>query len=196
MLQDLLQRSKENGVETILLSKEELFALEPNVSKEAIGGLLAPTAGIIDPFNLVIHCVENAVDNGVELHLDEEVQDIKYQNSIFVMKTSKGEYQSKIVINAAGLGCEKIARMVEDVDWKLIPRKGEYFVLDHYDFGLVNHTIFPLPTEKGKGVLVSPTSSNNYIVGPSSEPIDDIEDFSTDGPTLAEIRRQATELIP
>lgn len=195
MLNDLLVRSKQNGVETRLLSKEELKKLEPNISDEALGGLLAPTAGIIDPFNLVIHCVENAVDNGVELHLREEVQDIKYVDNIFEIGTNKGHYQSKIVINAAGLGSEKIARMIEDVDWKLTPRKGEYFVLDHYALGLVNHTIFPLPSEKGKGVLVSLTSSNNYIVGPSSE-LSDPDDFSTDSYTLGEIRRQATDLVP
>lgn len=195
MLNDLLVRSKQNGVETRLLSKEELKKLEPNISDEALGGLLAPTAGIIDPFNLVIHCVENAVDNGVELHLREEVQDIKYVDDIFEIDTNKGHYQSKIVINAAGLGSEKIARMIEDVDWKLTPRKGEYFVLDHYALGLVNHTIFPLPSEKGKGVLVSLTSSNNYIVGPSSE-LSDPDDFSTDSYTLGEIRRQATDLVP
>ena len=195
-LKDLLVRSKENGVETRILNQEELRKLEPNISNSALGGLLAPTAGIVDPFNLVIHAVENALDNGVKLALDEEVIDIKDNGEYFTVKTNKNEYQSKIVINAAGLGCEKIARMIEDVDWHLIPRKGEYYVLDHYDVGLVNHVIFPLPSEKGKGVLVSPTSSGNYIVGPSSEPQDSIEDFSTDLETLANIKAQATDLVP
>ena len=196
MLDDLVIRSKENGVPVKLLSKEEVMAMEPHISKEVKGALLAPTAGVIDPFNLVVHCVENAVDNGVELHLSEPVVDIKDLGDHFLVKTSKGEYETKVVINAAGLYSDKIASMIEDIDWKLIPRKGEYFVLDHYDVGLVNHTIFPLPSAKGKGVLVSMTSSNNYIVGPSSEPIDDVEDFATDSYTLGEIRRQATELVP
>ena len=196
MLHDLEVRSKENGVPVRLISKEELLEMEPNISKEALGALFAPTAGVIDPFNLVVHCVENAVDNGVKLHLSEEVVDITDKGEYFIVKTNKVEYQSKVVINASGLYSDKIAAMVEPIDWKLIPRKGEYFVLDHYDVGLVNHTIFPLPTAKGKGVLVSMTSSNNYIVGPSSEPIDDVEDFSTDGLTLSDIRRQATELVP
>ena len=195
-LQDLLKRSEENGVEARILSEQELKELEPNVSSSALGGLLAPTAGIIDPFNLVIHTVENAVDNGVELRLDEEVVDIKNINGNFLVKTNKNQYEAKVVVNAAGLGSEKIARMVEDVDWHLTPRKGEYFVLDHYDLGLVNHVIFPLPSEKGKGVLVSLTSSNNYIVGPSSELVEDEDDFSTDSMTLANVRSQATDLIP
>ena len=196
MLYDLEKRSKENGVPVRILSAEEVKEMEPHISKEVKGALLAPTAGVIDPFNLVVHTVENAVDNGVELHLEEPVLDIKDLGDHFLVKTNKGEYESKVVINAAGLYSDKIAAMIEDIDWHLIPRKGEYFVLDHYDVGLVNHTIFPLPSAKGKGVLVSMTSSNNYIVGPSSEPIDDVEDFSTDSYTLGEIRRQATELVP
>ncbi len=196
MLYDLEKRSHENGVEVRILSADEVKKMEPHISQEAKGALLAPTAGVVDPFNLVVHAVENAVDNGVELHLSEPVIDIVDKGEYFLVKTPKGEYESKVVINAAGLYSDKIASMIEDIDWHLIPRKGEYFVLDHYEVGLVNHTIFPLPSAKGKGVLVSMTSSNNYIVGPSSEPIDDVEDFATDSFTLGEIRRQATELVP
>lgn len=196
MLKDLLVRSKENGVEVRLVGQEELRQMEPNISPNAIGALLAPTAGIIDPFNLVIHCVENAVDNGVELKLNECVSSIEEKDGIFIVTTNKHTYQSKFVINAAGLGSEKIARMIEDVDWKMIPRKGEYFVLDHYKKGLVNHTIFPLPSKKGKGVLVSPTSSGDYIVGPSSEPVEDTSDFSTDLYTLSNVKAQAIDLVP
>ena len=195
-LKELKKRSELNGVPTELLSKEKALELEPNLTSETKGALLAPTAGIIDPFNLVVHAVENAVDNGVKLFLDQPVVDIKYQNDVFTVKTTKDTYQSKVVINAAGLYSDEIAKMIEPIDWSLTPRKGEYFVLDHYKLGLVNHTIFPLPSAKGKGVLVSLTSSNNYIVGPSSEPIENKDDASTDSLTLGEIRRQATELVP
>ena len=196
MLYDLEKRSKENGVPIQILNKEEVLKLEPNINPEVVGALLAPTAGVIDPFNLVVHAVENAVDNGVKLFLSQEVQDIKYLDGVFTVKTQNQEYQSKVVINAAGLYSDKIASMIEPIDWTITPRKGEYFVLDHYKVGLVNRTIFPLPSAKGKGVLVSLTSSNNYIVGPSSEPILDKDDVSTDAYTLSEIRRQATDLVP
>lgn len=196
MLYDLEKRSKENGVEVKILNKEEVLKLEPNINSEVVGALHAPTAGVIDPFNLVVHAVENAVDNGVKLFLNQEVQNIKYFDNRFVVKTQNHEYQGKVVINAAGLYSDKIASMIEPISWSLTPRKGEYFVLDHYKVGLVNRTIFPLPSAKGKGVLVSLTSSNNYIVGPSSEPIPDKDDVSTDAFTLNEIRRQATDLVP
>ena len=196
MLHDLEKRSAENGVPVQILNKEEVLAMEPNINPEVKGALFAPTAGIIDPFNLVVHAMENAVDNGVKLFVNQEVKDIKYLNNEFVVKTQDKEYRAKVVINAAGLYSDKIASMIEPIDWSITVRKGEYFVLDHYKVGLVNHTIFPLPSAKGKGVLVSMTSSNNYIVGPSSEPIPDKDDVSTDAYTLGEIRRQATELVP
>ena len=195
VLKELAERSKINGVEVKLLNKEEVLKMEPNINPEVKGALFAPTAGIIDPFNLVVHAMENAIDNGVTFLRNHEVLDIKKQDDIYLVKTNKEDLFAKIVINAAGLKSDKIASMIEDIDWAITPRKGEYFLLDHYAEGLVNHTIFPLPSKKGKGVLVSQTSSGNYIVGPSSEPADP-DDVSTDGATLANIRKAATIMVP
>ena len=67
ILQSLKERSKINGVEVKLLNKEEVLKMEPNINPEVKGALFAPSAGIIDPFNLVVHAMENAIDNGVTL---------------------------------------------------------------------------------------------------------------------------------
>ena len=195
VLKELAERSKINGVEVKLLNKEEVLKMEPNINPEVKGALYAPTAGIIDPFNLVVHAMENAIDNGVKFLRNHEVLDIKKLDDAYLVKTDKEDLFAKIVINAAGLKSDKIASMIEDIDWAITPRKGEYFLLDHYAEGLVNHTIFPLPSKKGKGVLVSQTSSGNYIVGPSSEPAD-ADDVSTDGATLNNIRKAATLMVP
>lgn len=195
-LKELAERSKINGVDVQLLNKEETLKLEPNINPEVKGSLFAPTCGIIDPFNLTVRAMENAIDNGVELFLSQEVIDINKKDNYYQIQTKKGSFDAKIVINAAGNYSDKIASMVENIDWKITSRKGEYFVLDHYKAGLVNRTIFPLPSEKGKGILVSVTTSGNYIVGPSSEPVDDKDDVSTDALTLANVRNQATDLVP
>ena len=194
LLHELAERSKQNGVEVKIISGEEVAKLEPNIP-HSFGALLAPSAGIINPFNLCVHAMENAVDNGVELFLSHEVKDIKYENDLFVIKTNNGDFISKIVINAAGVYADKIANMINPVDWKITPRKGEYFVLDHKVKDFVNHVIFPLPSEKGKGVLVSKTTSDNYIVGPSSELNDDRDDVSTDKLTLDMIKQQANLIV-
>ena len=196
ILKELEERSKQNGVPVELLSAEEVKKLEPNINPCVKGALLAPTAGIVDVFNFVVHAVENAVDNGVKLFLNEEVVSIKKDGEYHVIKTKKGEFCAKIVINAAGCFADKIAEMVEPIDWKITPRKGEYFVLDHYKEGLVNHVIFPLPSEKGKGILVTMTTSGNYLVGPSSELTLDPSDYQTDPPTLKNVRAQASEMVP
>ena len=195
-LKELKKRSEENGVEVRLLTAEEVKALEPHINPEVKGALLAPTAGIIDPFNLCVHAMENAIDNGVTLQRSEEVVDIQKDGDIYLVKTNKNTHQGKIVINAAGNYADKIASLIEEIDWKITPRKGEYFVLDHYDASLVNHVIFPLPSEKGKGILVTMTTSGNYLVGPSSEQIDDKDDYSTDSLTLSDVRRQGSDMVP
>lgn len=195
-LKDLQERAKENEVEAKILSKEELFETEPNVSKEAIAGLLCKDGGIVNPFLLGIHALENALDNGVELKLGEKVLAINKTNEGWVIRTTKSEYPCKMVINAAGTHSDDIAKMVGNISWKIEPRKGEYYVLDHEKKGLVNHVLFTLPTKKGKGVLFTRTTSGNYLVGPSSEPVEDKDDLSTDPLTLSKIKESALKMVP
>ena len=196
ILEDLAKRSKENGVKVELLDAEQVKEIEPNINPCVKGALFAPTAGIVDVFNFVVHAVENAVDNGVKLFLNQKVTSINKEKDYYVVKTDKETFESKMVINAAGCFADKIAEMVEPIDWKITPRKGEYFVLDHYKAGLVNHVIFPLPSEKGKGILVTMTTSGNYLVGPSSELDEDPSDYTTDPMTLRNVRAQASEMVP
>lgn len=196
LLEDLKKRGEENGVECVLLNAEEVKKLEPNINPDVKGALLCPTAGVINPFTLTAHAMENAIDNGVKLSLGEEVLDVKKEGDHYVVKTTKGERLAKVVINAAGLYSDKIASMIEPIEWSVHARKGEYFVLDHYAPGLVNHVLFPLPSEKGKGILVTMTTSGNYLVGPSSEWQDDKDDMSTDSLTLSKVRAEAVQMVP
>ena len=197
LLEDLAKRSAENGVPVKILTAKEVLELEPNINPNVKGALLAPTAGLINPFTLPVHAMENAVDNGVKLFLDEKVVDIKKENGVHkVICASKNVYEAKVVINAAGIYSEEIHKMIEPVDYILTPRKGEYFILDHYSDSLVKHTIFPLPSEKGKGILVTPTTGGTYLVGPSAEVTFSKDDVSTDKMTLDEVKRQALDMVP
>jgi len=196
MLQELLERAKQNGVKARLVDAEELKKMEPNINPEAKGALLCPDGGIVNPFLLPVRAMENAMDNGVELRLNEEVTGICKDNDHYVVTTNKEKYEAKVVVNAAGLHSDDIAKMIEPISWSILPRKGEYYVLDHYAPGLVNHVLFPLPSAKGKGVLVTMTTSGNYLVGPSSEVMEDKDSVSTDVPTLENVKAQAMMLVP
>ena len=195
MLEELKKRGEANGVPVEILNREQVLAYEPNVNPEVLAALRCPTAGIVNPFTLVAHAFENAIDNGVNLHLGEEVVDIKKSENGFTVITNRGTYETKLVINAAGVASGKIAAMIEDIPWSIHPRKGEYFVLDHFAYGFVNHVLFPLPSEKGKGVLVTHTTSGNFLVGPSSEWVDDLDDTSTDTLTLSNVRAAASGMV-
>lgn len=194
-LYELYERSKNNGVETKIIEREELFNLDPNITKKAIKGLLAPSGGIINPFELTVALMENAIDNGVELSLKDKVIDIKPCDDYYIVKSEKNEYNARYVINAAGIFSDVINEMVNEKFFTLTPRRGEYFVLDHYDNEYLKHTLFNVPSHKGKGVLVSPTTHFNYIVGPSSEEILDKEDVSTNKEILSNVKEKAYNLI-
>ncbi len=196
LLYELQKRGEENGVPSRILSSNEVKAMEPNINPDVKGALLCPTGGIVNPFLLVTHAFENALDNGVALSLNEEVVGIEHIDDHFVVKTNKGVHEAKVVINAAGVHSDDIAKMIEPISWSIHPRKGEYYVLDHFHGGLVNHVLFPLPSEKGKGILVTMTTSGNYLVGPSSEWVDSKDDNETDSLTLTNVKEQAKSLVP
>lgn len=196
ILKKLKIRSELNGVEVSLINKEDLLKIEPNISQNVTSALLAPTAGIVDVFNLTSHTVENALDNGAELFLNEEVINIIPSTDYLKVITKKNEYYGKVVINSAGLHSDEIAKLLGNEDYFITSRKGQYFILDHFKKGFVNHTLFPLPSSKGKGILFSPTSSGNYIVGPSSELCEDKDDFSTDALTLDAVKKQVLDMVP
>lgn len=192
---ELYERSKLNGVPTILIEQEDLSKYDKNITKKAIKGLLAPTAGIINPFELTVGFMENAMDNGVELSLKNKVINIQKENDYYIVTGEKGTYKTKYVINAAGIYSDVISEMVNDKYFKLTSRKGEYYVLDHYDENYLKHTLFNVPSSKGKGVLVAPTTHYNYIVGPSSEEIESKDDLSTNKDILEMVRQKAYNLV-
>ena len=195
IIEGFVSRAKDNGVEVKILNKEETKKIEPFVSDNVIGSLYAPTAGIINPFELCVALCENAMDNGVEILLNEEVISINKLTDKYIVTSKNNSYEAKVVVNASGLYSDKISKMVGIDHFNITPRKGEYFVLDHFNKPFVSHVIFPVPTEKGKGILVTPTTHGNYLVGPSSEFVDDKEDFSTDKITLDNVRKSSAKLV-
>lgn len=194
---ETIQGLYENGVKLGIPNMEihnqaQVLANEPNLNKEVVGGLYAPTAGIVETWELAIAYAENAIDNGTELFLNHEVIDITKDKDIFeVMIKNRESIKAKSVINAAGVYADKINNMIAKPAFKITPRKGEYYLLDKTSKGLVNHVIFQCPTKMGKGVLVTPTVDGNILLGPTSEDIDDKKDKSTTKPGLDFIREKA-----
>ncbi|MDD3192205.1 MAG: NAD(P)/FAD-dependent oxidoreductase, partial [Bacilli bacterium] len=195
VLKQLKERAKQNNVPVELLGSEQVRQIEPFVADEVKMALFAPTAGIVNPFELVIALMENAMDNGVELHLNEKVTGLKKKDASFLIETTKAKYETKMVINAAGIHCDEIDQLLHQPSFTIRPRRGEYVVLDHLDQPYVSHVLFSVPTKFGKGVLFTPTTHDNYLIGPTSDFIDDKEDVSTDVNVIQMVSQKANRLV-
>ncbi len=177
ILKELYERGKKNGVKELkLINREELVTLEPNIAEEATGALYAPTAAIISPYQATWAIAENAVLNGVKVFTDCEVHGITFDEkngSPFIVNTGCGDIYTRYIINAAGLYADRISAMVNSNDYVIVPRRGEYCLLDNNCRELAHHVLFQTPNELGKGVLVSPTVDENILIGPSADACSD-----------------------
>ena len=193
----LYDRGVKNGVPGLsVIDQTELRRIEPNISDAAVGALLCESAGIVCPYELTIAAVENAVTNGVEFIRNCNVTAIEENGNSYVLKTSLGDIAAKYIINAAGNFSDDFARMVGYDEIELIPRKGEYYLLDKSVGNLAVHTIFQCPNEMGKGILVTPTVDGNLLIGPTAINQDSKEDTDTTPAGLLEIVEKALKSVP
>ena len=192
----LVARAVENGVPGVrVLTREETLAMEPNLSDAVCGALYAPSAAIVEPWDLALALAEAAVENGVELHLETAVTGAEKISGGWRLHTAKGDFEARAVVNAAGVEADLVAAMAGEPGFTTIPSRGEYYLLDKSQGYVVNHVVFQCPNRDGKGVLVSPTVHYNLIVGPNAEP-SGREDVSTQADALAFVREKAVKSVP
>ena len=192
-LQALYENGVANGVEGLrIIGRDELLAMEPHIADEAVAALWAPTGAIVCPFGLTYALAENAAHNGVRFQFDTAVRAVRPIEGGWRVETGRGHYDARLVVNAAGVHADELHNMAAPGDpMQIIPRRGDYFLLDHAAGDHVRHTIFQLPGPAGKGVLVTPTVHGNLLVGPTSIDIQDKESTATTAAGLEEIRAKA-----
>lgn len=192
ILKTLYCQGVENGVQGLkLLDQTQLRALEPGVSKQAVWALHAPSGAIICPYQLTIAALGNAMDNGADFFRNYEVTDIREKENGLVLSAGDGrQVEARYAVNAAGAFADKIAAMSGDTSFSIHPRRGEYLLLDKECGGMVSHTLFRTPTEKGKGILVVPTVDGNLLLGPTAEEQEDRVSTVTTAGGLADIMSQ------
>lgn len=195
-LETLKERGVKNGVKGLeIVEGERLKNLAPN-SAGAVCALYAPTSGITDPYNATIAFAENAADNGARFEFGACVTDITPIQNGYCVRCADGRvFNCRAVINAAGVYADDINNMVCECKLSITPRKGEYVLLDKRAGFLSDCTLFNLPTDLGKGVLVSPTTHGNILVGPTAEDIADKEDTSTTAEGLQKVLTQGSETV-
>lgn len=195
-VKELYERGLKNKVPGMeILERGALFKIEPNLNENAVCALYAKTAGIVSPYELAIALAENAGQNGVEFKLETEVLSILKNEKSFIIETGNGKIESRYIVNAAGIESDVINNMLNGKKFSIIPRRGEYCLLDKASGNLVNKVIFQVPNEKGKGILVTPTVHGNLLIGPNAAEIDDKGDKSTTSDGLNQVITGAKKSI-
>lgn len=201
VLDELLARGRANGVPGLkILDQADLLAREPHLNPNALASLWAPTAAVTEPWQLVIAATENALANGLELRLGEEVTGFQTSDgALKAVVTTKGTIPCDAVVNAAGLYADRVANLAGDTSVPLKPRRGEYILLNKFtSHDLVNSVLFPVPGALGKGLLVTPTVDKGILLGPTAEdlPRSLKEDRATTGAGLDRIAASARQMVP
>lgn len=188
-LEDLFKNAEERGIPAEMMSGDEARKREPHISDSICRAMWLPTTMTVDPWNITIAMVEEAMENGMELGLNEKVVGIEKKEDGYLVKTEKNEFETRYIVNAAGVYADEISQMLAgNKEFNIRPRKGEYFVLDREEVPFVKSIIYPVPGINGKGVLAIPTVHGNVLLGPDSEFIEDKEGINTHAERLNFVR--------
>jgi glycerol-3-phosphate dehydrogenase len=199
-LEMLLGYGHKNGVQGLeIISGNALREKEPRTSPEITAALWSPTAAIVNNFEASIAFIDNARQNGVDLFMETEVTGLLFSEDgshIRGVSTSRGDFTSRVVINAAGVNADLISRMAGDDSFVIQPTRGEYFIFDRNIGGMIDAFFFSCPSDKGKGVTVTHTADDNLLIGPTSVVQTDRENRNTTRPGLEEVFEGAARLVP
>ena len=183
------------------LSKREFLQREPNMSPAIQAALFFPDAGVVSPYGLALAYAENAVDNGAQVSLDTAVLDMTVRDGKIVsVQTNRGTIYPKVVVNAAGVFSEDVARMAQDRFFSIHPRKGTNTILDHKASVRMRTIVSSYGTSstrkrhtKGGGLVK--TIDRNTLVGPDAVETYLKEDYTTNAENIAFVfeKQQVTD---
>lgn len=198
VIDELYARGLKNGISGMdILTGAEARRLESNLSDQVTKALLVTNAGIICPYALTIAAAGNAMDNGAELYTNYAVQTIAKTADGFQIGAADGrQITARYLVNCAGGHADTIAALVGDRSFEILPRAGEYMLLDKSEGNTVSHTIFQVPTANGKGVLVTPTADGNLLLGPTAARVQTPESTETTAAGLEAVATLARKSVP
>lgn len=206
VVEHLYRQGVENGAPGIeLCSRDRMLLLEPKLSTEVVGGLYAPSGGIIEPYRFVFSLVENAKKNGVTLETCFKAasarrvpaSDSGADAQLWEITAADGRtVRARYVVNAAGLQADAVSALFGAEEFSITARKGEYFLLDRLAAGCPSRVVFPVPSSVSKGMLVIPTVEGTTLIGPTADMVPDKGDLATTAENLARITASARMLIP
>jgi len=139
----LERRCVQNGIETERLTATELNKREPNI--EGIGALLVPSTGITDYKKITAKMAELFTSLGGVVKFDCEVRALKEYSNAVQIRTDNNTVTAKYIVVCGGLMADRLAKMMMDINFQIIPFRGEYYKLSPKYNRIVAHLIYPIP---------------------------------------------------
>jgi glycerol-3-phosphate dehydrogenase len=173
-LPGIRDKAERNGYhECALIGAAEVYRQLPDLGPGALGGLTVPGESIICTWTTCLALATDAVRRGASLLREHAVTGADLADEITTVHTSHGDVAARWVINAAGLGADWIDNSFGYDRFAVTPRRGELLVFDKQARPLAPRIVLPVPSSRGKGVLISPTIYGNVMLGPTSEDLQD-----------------------
>lgn len=186
-------KNKVPGIEVI--DGQQAREIEPGLSDEIIGALWTPSAGYVEPYEVALALAENAIDNGVKFMLDTPVLGILREgNQAAGVVTEHGVIEAKVIINAAGLYADEIAKMADDEFYSIHPRRGTLVIFDKENKGKLHTFAGKAPGNYTKGGGPQETPEGTLLWGPSAKEVSDKEDLGVDQDDLDFVIEKGLEL--
>jgi glycerol-3-phosphate dehydrogenase len=196
-LDALRQRGEQNGVEGLeVVDRGVIQRLEPNVVSPI--ALNSPNTGIVEAEELIKTLARIAGANGAHLLTNTRVVGVDLKNGGAVVRTQREEVAARVVINAAGLYSDEVARMFGYDKHTIYGCRGEYAVLPPGRSHLVKGLVYPLPlpTGHGLGVHFTKTTAGALLLGPNARYVKSKEDYESDRADLDTFYESAIKMVP
>lgn len=196
-LPGLREKAVQNGYERCeLVDADEVYRQVPALGPGARGGLTVPDESVICTWTTNLALATDAAQRGVRVLLGHRVEGVRDEGDHTVLETGAGPVSARWVVNAAGLGSDHVDALFGHHRFTVTPRRGELFVFDKLARPLVGKIVLPVPTSRGKGVLVSPTIYGNVMLGPTSEDLADRTATGTSEQGFAFLLEKGAKLMP
>lgn len=196
-LPEIVQKAHKNNVTNVTqISVAELYVLEPNLAKGALGAVFVPDEFVIDPWSTPLAYLTQAIIHGSSYKFNCKVESGEFNHKIWQLNTSQGVFKAKLVINCTGIYGDIVEAICRKPKFMIKPRKGQFIVYDKIASKDINSIILPVPTATTKGVLLCKTIFGNVIVGPTAEEQEDRSKVEVNQEMLNSLIQQGLKILP
>lgn len=165
----LEERCRANGLDPERLSAEQLKEREPNIT--GLGALFVRVTGIVDYPAIARAMAKELQDAGGDVVLNSTVTGVAEGPDTVSVATSTGLYEARQLVVCGGLQADRLAKMAGvDVDFQIVPFRGEYYRLNARHNAIIKHLIYPIPDPDLPflGVHLTRMIDGSVTVGPNA----------------------------